>query len=634
VLFHLLPAACPGGFAGVDVFFVLSGFLVTGRALEDLGAGRFSVAEFYHRRIRRILPAYTALILAVFATGCLLFHAVPLVRLADAMVMSTWFAANVYFEKTATGYFAQEDRASPLLHLWSLGVEEQFYLLLPVVALLAGRRGLRLLAPVLGLLWIGSFAAAALAVAGGQASRAFYLGPYRAWELLTGSLLALAARSTGGVGPGRPTTTASVAAVAGLVLLLLPYAWLDSATPFPGIAAAASVLGTALLVRFGGSGPVGRLLSAPPPVAVGKASYSIYLWHWPVFVFWRHATFDEVGPAGLLAMLLLSMALAVLSWRWIEEPPRRSAAWGRARSFRFAALSMSVLTLLGVACAFGRGWPEHLHPSANRLVNEDFQGQFVESFLRHSAVRAGRWLGFEVDAWPRLPEWLPVDGLRHVGAPGREDLLVVGDSHAACLVYGLGRELGARGLGVDTIVFHSRLVFAEPATLERIAASKARTILLAQFWTSPRHDRETMFRDLRRFALAVAATGRRLFIATDVPVWPVPLAEIHARMEIVRPPRMRPEWSGLQGEEEFLLRQGEVNRRIAEIARETGAGVVPLHEAFRRQGVFRAFDDTRNPPVVLFNDRSHLSSEGSLRAATFLVSALGLGEAKESSGGG
>lgn len=626
VLFHLVPAACPGGFVGVDVFFVLSGFLVTGRVLADAAEGRFSIAEFYHRRIRRILPAYTALILAVFLAGCALFHAVLLVHLADATVMATLFAANVYFEKTSTAYFGHDDLVSPLLHLWSLGVEEQFYLVLPLLGVAVARRRGWLPAAGVVLLWVASFVAATWAVADGRVSRAFYLSPYRGWELLSGALLAIAARRAGRVGPSLASFTGSSAAFLGLALLASSYAFLASSTPFPGAAALLPVAGTVLLAWFGAVGPVSRVLSASWAVAVGKVSYSLYLWHWPVFVFWRYATYDEVGPAGLAGMVGLSTLLSVASWRWIEEPPRRSPQWGRSRSFGFAAASMVLLVSIGVACAFGKGWPDLLHPAANRLQRADYVEQFVESFLRNLATRAGRRSGVELLSRPELPKSVPVDGARHLGSPGRTDLFLVGDSHAACLAYGIDREFGTQGLGADTYTMHSVLAYADPAVLGSIEASRSPKVLVAQYWTSPRYDREEMLDGLTRFALAMASQGRKLYIATDVPLWPVALGDIRARMAIVSPPEMKPEWSGVQTEEAFRERQADINRRIEEIASRTGATVVPLQDVFRWDGAFHAIDERNDPPVLLFQDRSHLSPEGSLRAGPFLLRWLGFAD--------
>ena len=191
VLFHILAVLCPGGFAGVDVFFVISGYLITGGILRDLAKDRFTIRNFYYRRIRRIMPAYFAMIIGVFVTGCALYYATPLIYLSNAVTAGTLFLANIHFWKMGGDYFAPQLHSQALLHLWSLSVEEQFYLFIPLLCAIIWKLRRRMIAPVLALLTILSLAGAIYAVMTGKQNAAFYFLHFRAWELLAGSMLAM-----------------------------------------------------------------------------------------------------------------------------------------------------------------------------------------------------------------------------------------------------------------------------------------------------------------------------------------------------------------------------------------------------------------------------------------------------------
>lgn len=347
MLFHILASLCPGGFAGVDVFFVISGYLITGGILRDLKKGRFTISGFYHRRIRRILPAYFALITGVFTAGCVLYYALPLMGLGDTAIAGTLFSANLFFYAFGGTYFAADLHGNALLHLWSLSVEEQFYLFIPLLCAIIWKFRRRLVAPMLAVLAIISLTSAiyVVAVSGATNSAPFYLLHFRAWELLAGSLLAMLPPllRPGATGADRPISRSSALSVLGLLLVIAPYAMLSSATPFPGAAALPSVIGAALLIRFGERGWVGRLLASRPLVAIGKISYSLYLWHWPVTVFWRYVTYGQLYAWDYIGMFVLSLLLGWLSWRFVEQPVRTSPAWTPRRTFAFAGTGISLL---------------------------------------------------------------------------------------------------------------------------------------------------------------------------------------------------------------------------------------------------------------------------------------------------
>ena len=377
---------------GVDVFFVISGYLITGGILRDLENGRFTIRDFYHRRIRRIMPAYFVLIFGVFAAGCMLYYAAPLILLGDAVVAGTLFLANFHFWIVTADYFAQV-HSQALLHLWSLSIEEQFYLFMPLLSAILWKVRRRSVAPTLSVFALLSFSTAIWAVMNGKQNSAFYFLHFRAWELLAGSLLATLPAISGV--PGAPLLPQSkllakhiepanghrkggawaalekrrvLLAEVGLLMVLSSYVILSSRTPFPGAAALPPVLGTALLIRYGGTGPVSRLLACRPLVLVGKISYSLYLWHWPIIVFWRYAAYDQLASYDYIGMFLLSLLLGCLSWRFVELPVRTSSTWAMGRSFAFATAGIMLMVGLGTACVFCKGWPAILHVEANQAA--------------------------------------------------------------------------------------------------------------------------------------------------------------------------------------------------------------------------------------------------------------------------
>jgi peptidoglycan/LPS O-acetylase OafA/YrhL len=323
VLYHLFPYLCPGGFTGVDVFFVISGFLITRGIVSDLSAGRFSITSFYVRRIKRILPAYFVLIAFVLIALPFSFSFYTYRSVCSTAIYSAFYSANIFFYRVIS-YFDLGAKENPLLHLWSLGVEEQFYLVVPGVMwfLWAIKRSLFLYN--LLFLFATSLACSTLGVSHGHSQFAFFMLPSRAWELLAGSMISQVPFQRL---PRLPYAAAS--GWLGLLLVLVPYGLYSESTPFPGLAAVPSVLGASLLICFGNLGPLNDLLSWNPVVFIGKISYSLYLWHWPIFILLGSAS----SPARAAAAVMVSIAASVLSYRFIELPIRRNRAFGPREAF-------------------------------------------------------------------------------------------------------------------------------------------------------------------------------------------------------------------------------------------------------------------------------------------------------------
>ncbi|GAB4383941.1 acyltransferase family protein [Albidovulum sp.] len=426
----------PAGHAGVDIFFVISGFLIGGIIAGEMAQGRFSFRAFYARRARRILPALFVMLAATLPVGWLLMTPDQLRYHGGAAVSALAFLSNVWFYNRID-YFNPEAANDPLVHTWSLGIEEQFYLAAPLLMLLAFRLGRRWPAVLFGLLAAASFLAAVW-IAPVRPMQAFYLIHTRAWELFAGILAALYLRSALPRPNGRPAAALAVAGLgailAGLVLIPAEAAW-------PGVATLLPVVGTALvLIGDAPRGPAARLLGSAPFVAIGLISYSAYLWHQPVFSFLAIAGRAPDGAAARWAVIAGCLALAALSWKWVEQPFRRPAA-GNARR-RWAALWAAGLAV--VVFAIGghvtRGYPWRMSPEVLAMLA---QGHSWPPTYR--SCIGGRDEGERLD-----PERACVHGAK---APPR--VAIWGDSHAAVLAQPLGQALAQSGLSVRELTVGS-----------------------------------------------------------------------------------------------------------------------------------------------------------------------------------
>jgi peptidoglycan/LPS O-acetylase OafA/YrhL len=492
-----------GGFVGVDVFFVVSGYLITSLILAELAAGRFTLIGFYERRIRRLFPALVVVMAATSVAVSILFLPDELRRFGGSLLATATFTSNIFFW-LETGYFQTAAELKPLIHTWSLAVEEQYYLLVPLLLLPGMLRRSRVLAAwVFGLLLV-SLAAGEWAVRTAP-SAAFYLTPFRVWELALGMLLALPVlpmRASGWI-----RGAAAWLGVALIVWSVFVYSW---QTPFPGLHALAPCAGAALVIwsGIGGDTAVKRFLSLRPVVFLGLISYSLYLWHWPILSLARYWAVRELSHPEIAALLAGSIALAALSWRYIERPFRvRNGVLGRRPLFAAAGAATAMLACLGLAAFLAAGWPARIDAASLRLASaaaDHNPRRDACSFLDAAAVREGQACRLGVD-----------DG----SAPS---FVVWGDSHADALMpmfdalaqrFGLsGLYLGRIGcpplLGVDRpgTDFHCRS-FNEAAR-EAIAASGARTVILVARW--PHYSSEPIYRHEPRVRVVIsdAAAGR------------------------------------------------------------------------------------------------------------------------------
>ena len=476
---HVAPSFLTGGYIGVDVFFVVSGYLITALLLREADRdGRVSLAGFYARRARRILPAAT-LVTLVTVVGSLL--TLSLLRTQTVLVDALWasgFAANVRLALTGTDYFAQGQPPSPLRHYWSLAVEEQFYLVWPLLllatVLLVRRRGgaaadlRRSAGLLLGVVVVASLAWSVYAT-WASPTTAYYSAFTRAHELAVGAACALLPRTLRLSGRLR-----LVLAVGGLVVIAATAWSYTLQTPFPGVAALLPVLATAALVVAGeGAGDrpsaVGRLLGSAPMVRVGDWSYSLYLWHWPVIVLVR----SNLGPErfdSIAVRLLVLAVILVLSWatyRWVETPFRTGRPWQRLRP-ALAIYPASVLAVVLTVVASTQvmswrlgGWTDEPAISSSDYDREVVGRDRWTSLVKASVMAAQEGRPVPSDLVPGLldlrEQTAPLGDCDYrtgttelcpIGDPEAErSIVVLGDSHARALspaIEEIGRQDGYR----------------------------------------------------------------------------------------------------------------------------------------------------------------------------------------------
>lgn len=391
IFFHAGFTLFSGGYVGVDVFFVISGFLITTIIIEERRNARFSLVNFYERRARRILPALFFVMLVSLPFAWSLLSPADLREFAQSLVAIALFGSNFLFW-SQSGYFDTAAELKPMLHTWSLAVEEQYYLLFPLLIIGAWRFGTRRL-----VILIAAIAGASLLLSEIQVrtypNAAFFLLPARAWQLLTGSMAAFLVVYW----RGYPTLIrdnriiSEVLGAVGLLMILWATFRFNDLMPFPGFTAILPTLGTVLVLLFSSSSTlVGRLLGFAPLVGIGLISYSAYLWHQPIFAFTRHALAYEVPALTMLGLSALTLVLAYLSWRYIEKPFRARNAIDRTRIFAFSTVGIIAFIGLGVGGHFGsdaltqfrlRGFDSELRSTfVNREKLNAERSKLVESF--------------------------------------------------------------------------------------------------------------------------------------------------------------------------------------------------------------------------------------------------------------
>jgi peptidoglycan/LPS O-acetylase OafA/YrhL len=599
LLFHC-KLGFPGGFIGVDVFFVISGYLITGLILKRQEQGDFRLGDFWSRRIRRIAPAALAMTLVTLAVGYVTIFPGGYVRLAQSAIAQQLMASNFFFNRY-TGYFGDYAEHIPLLHTWSLAVEEQFYLVFPLLLMAVASWRKAYVFTLLLIVTLASFGWSLYGVVH-QPSATFYLLPARVWELLLGGLLCYVPTTRAAHG-----RLAECLSVVGLGLILVPALLYDAQTRFPGVAALPPCLGAALLIYSNSHqrNAFGRLLSARPVVAIGLISYSLYLWHWPILVFAKQYYGDAISTPHLLACFLTSFPIAYASWRWIELPFREERPVVRQRRLvvGICCCSPVIIGVAGLVWAC-KGFPERMPP-----VGQSFMAAVnSKSHLHTLSVQNARQAEFPAYGDPQATR----------------KCLVWGDSHAMSLMPGIDQVCQATGLRVyqathevtppllDFVCIlkdglNEQTPAFSAAVLEFVEREKIEIAVLAGLW-SVYTDNKSFERQLRRTVAELNARGAKVILVIDVPhQFAVPL-------ELARQAfwGKEPVDKGVTMQE-YLENYGPVDNILRRVAAESlHAEVVDPAPYFTdRDQVWHGVLDGQ----VLYRDPSHLTVEGSLRLA-------------------
>ncbi len=628
ILFHLGFPYTPGGYVGVDVFFVLSGYLITRQIALELDQGHFSLLGFYDRRIRRLFPALFAMLFV--STIIALFVLLPrdLDGFGESLVAAVLSISNFYFW-SERDYFAPAAETMPLLHTWSLSVEEQFYILFPALLLLAWpfgrahvRHGLIALAALsfVASIWITRVAPDA----------AFYLLPTRAWELLIGSLLALSPAAT--PIPPRLRTVATSIGLAGIGAAVFTY---HAGTRFPGFAAALPAVGCAVIIWAGqvpltsSAAPrtpsqplVTRLLAWRPLVFVGLISYSLYLWHWPLIVFARHWFPEPLTPTQGALVALATFCIACVSWKFIEQPLRRGGSLWTTPNLRvrYSGVIVCSLAFVGMSLDIGNGFP-WLQPKAVLAVVDD-EGD--RSPLRERCHIARRDQGR-----------LSLADTCVFGSASAREIVVLGDSHGAELGYALAdiaREGSLRVRQITASACPPALGFSRDKhqncsrhtqkMIEELATRPPSTILIVAsyfHWAAPGSSREAFLLGIERSAANLRQAGHEVILLGGWPPHP------NGRL----PDTLGKEVRHGRSAEDFMFPidqslAASIDEKLGQIAKRQGAIYLPLLPTIC--GDSRQCRGMIHGQAILF-DRDHLSVSAARHVVRELIlPAIGLAE--------
>ena len=590
-----------GGFVGVDVFFVISGYLITTILIDDIENKRFNIFDFYERRARRILPAlfFMMLVCIPFAWAWMLPSQAK--DFSQSIAAVSLFVSNILFWHTS-GYFEAASEEKPLLHTWSLAVEEQYYVLFPIFLLLAWRSGRD------KLIWIIIFFSAISLVFSEWGSRNypaanFYLAPSRVWELLSGSLAAFLVHKHGVKGN-------EIFSIVGLSAIVFSIFAFDDSIPFPGFYALVPVLGTVLLILYADTSTiVAKLLSMKYFVSVGLISYSAYLWHQPLFAFVRIRLLDEPLPLMMALLVIMSLLLATFSWKYIERPfrGRTSIIQSRATIFSFSLGGILIFVTLGFIGDRLDGFEYRFSKILSADVGHDVFYEYIDRTYvdcepQSIAKSSLNWNGVLRCKQSRV---------------GDSDWVLLGDSHAEHLFLGMAesnidKNIAFYIFGGKPYLNNSQ--FAEIfKTLYESERSK-KVFLTMRFATRVDTDFDLFsgFDEVVRFLKKI---GHEVVILGDIPAYSVDPEKcmftdyVELAMRYCSKPR-----------KEFESQRARFEPALEQVAKENNVAYIPLHSPLCDENTCSMLAGK----TLLYRDDNHLNIAGSRLIGSYLSKKLNL----------
>ena len=553
MFFHLGIPGFSGGFIGVDIFFVISGYLITSIIIKDIQSGQFSIAGFYERRIRRIFPALFSVIAFIIVVGAFLFDPEYYKDFGSTVTATTLFSSNILFWHRS-GYFDINSLSRPLLQTWSLAVEEQFYIFFPLLLILIYRfsksryfqwiLGICILSLIISIYGVFNYQVAS-----------FYLLPSRGWELLFGALL-----STGFIPDIKSNLYRNVASFLGLGLIVFSVCLYNKDTIFPGYTALPPVLGSTLIIYSGMGGSfIKNLLSFKPLVYIGLISYPLYLWHWPLIVISKYLSFTELTSLEITGIIIISFLFSILSYKFIEKPFRGINPFitNRRKLFIYSVFLIVIFSFIGSLIHIKNGFYGRFSIQAS--VIEEMENNQNQSFWQKSE---------NIDQIQKLMEGKlpPRVGL----ISSKPVFLLWGDSHARALIPAISYQANKNGLSgwITTQNGYPPLIGMDFITTSTLTLNykmndkiisfisshpEIRTVILAAAWgkysnghgykdteqniriidnvnhDSNDHNPILLRRGLIRTANYIIKLGRKVVIVCDVPDLGYPVRRLYLR---------------------------------------------------------------------------------------------------------
>lgn len=613
ILFHAGFSWVSGGFVGVDIFFVISGYLITSILISDFKSGSFSIVQFYERRARRILPALFFVMLISMPLAWVLLLPNAMKSFSDSLIAVPIFSSNFQFLKESD-YFAAATEMKPLIHTWSLAVEEQFYLIFPIILLITWRTGNTVTTITVALILIASLITAQKGAYTHPDSTYFMLHT-RAWELAIGSLVAFYQEKDR---PPNSRWLAESGSFLGIVLILFSALTYNKETPFPSFYALIPTLGSALIIIFASRDIlIGKIIGSRPFVAVGLISYSAYLWHQPVFAFARQYTQGLHETSLQITFIAISFGMALFTWRYVERPFRKADGFTRKQIFASALICSSTFIIIGIIGHKTQGFIFR-YPKQQHLLS--FEKYDVEKIYRSKSCFLNNTQSFG-------------DFNSECGLPGTEpEFLVWGDSHAAALSYGLRQTKlntsqyttsGCPPLMDTRISDRENCSSINKFILEKTRATKPKNIVIAANWLRYKEKGIDPAKEIEKTINSIkeSSPSSRIIILGQIPLWPPSLPEnlFSENIDLGKITYLK---------NNTLPASREIDEKLSELS--NGKNIIffsPIENLCQQNLCLATVEDKEGIVPIVWDD-GHLTAGGSIYLTRKIMTWLGKNRAK------